>query len=160
MRVSTVRERRGLAMRTDLVSAWLAREWLQAGSPELYSNWRLEVSTDIRGLAEQIKSDNPRIASVFAAQALIASVAIRRWGLSAVALIAGGRPTPLHPRPDQLLYYSDKNPIALQEAQWAGYNTMEVDAANPADLRQLRGAQTIIAAGLLHCLTDFEVQHF
>lgn len=147
-------------MRTDLISAWLAREWLKTGSPELCASWGLEVSHEVKAYAERLKRISPHAPTLFAGQAAIAALAIQWWGLRDVALIAAGTPTPLHPPPDQVLYYTDKNPVALEAARWAGYNTLEVDASSPTDLQQLCKAQTIIATSLLHYLSDFEVQHF
>src|SRR5687767_15475037 len=101
-------------MRTDLISAWLAREWLKTSSPELCAGWELEVSSEIKSCAERVKRMNPHAPSLFAGQAAIAALAIKRWGLHDVALIAAGTPTPLHPPPEQVLYYTDKNPVVLE----------------------------------------------
>ena len=141
-------------MRTDHVTAWLIKQWLQANAPELASGWDFEVEDEIIALATRVEETNPQIGAMFTGQNILAKTAIDMWDLKDVALLAGGAPTPLSPRPDQLLYYTDTNPEVVAEARAAGYNALAVNVLDGSSIAQLTGAKSFIATGLFHFLTD------
>lgn len=141
-------------IRSDLIGAWILREWLVANLPDLAADWPLEVSEPLKGFTQRVKALFPPIEYVFVGQSPIARTAIERWNLTQVAYLGAGTPTPFSPRPDQLLYYTDANPGVIAEAQRAGYNALQVDVRNPNDLTQLKGVSTLIATGLVHFLPD------
>jgi hypothetical protein len=95
----------------------------------------------------------PKVRLIFVCQNILAKTAIEMWNLKEVALLAGGAPTPLTPRPDQLLYYSDGNPEPVEEARAAGYNARHVNVLD-SSIEQLSGARSAIATGLFHFLQD------
>jgi hypothetical protein len=98
------------------------------------------------------------IGAQFTGQAAIAATAIDHWRLRDVAMLGAGYPTPLTPKPSQVLYYTDSHPEVEKEATRLGYNTCKVDVTQLDDLKQLKGASTAIATGLYHLLSDTAVQ--
>jgi hypothetical protein len=96
----------------------------------------------------------PNVRPNFTSQNLLAKTAIEMWNLEDVALLAGGAPTPLTPHPSQLLYYTDGNAEAVEEARAAGYNAFHVNVTDSGGIAQLAGAKNAIATGLFHFLPD------
>lgn len=133
-------------------------DWLQGHAPHLAHNWKLEVSDEVKNFAERSKVMIPSGPIQVLGQHMVASTVIERWGLNKVAILAGGTPTPLSPKPGQILYFTDANPEAVAEAQAAGYNALRVNVVSADDLKQLNGAKTAIATGLFHFLPDAAVQ--
>ena len=141
-------------MRTDHVTALLIKKWLQDNAPDLANSWNLEVDAQIMPFATKIETLLPQIGLIFTSQNILAKIAIEMWDLKEVALLAGGAPTPLSPRPSQLLYYTDGNAEAVEEARSAGYNALQVNVTDSSQIQQLIGAKTAIATGLFHFLPD------
>jgi hypothetical protein len=141
-------------VRSDLIGAWIMRQWFAKHIPHLVESWSLSVNAATKAAAERVISLLPALELVFVGQAPIAKTAIDRWSLTEVAYLAAGTPTPFSPRPDQLRYYTDGNPAAVAEAAQAGYNTLVVDVYNSDHLKQLDGVTTLIATGLTHFLPD------
>ncbi|MBI1258380.1 MAG: hypothetical protein GC204_12990 [Chloroflexi bacterium] len=141
-------------MRTDHVTAWLIKAWLQDNVPDLAKGWNLQVDPQILPFAAKIESIIPQVRMIFTCQNILAKTAIELWDLKEVALLAGGGPTPLSPRPDQVLYYSDGSLEVVEEARAAGYNVRHVNVTETGSLQQLVGAKSAIATGLFHFLPD------
>ena len=141
-------------MRTDHVTAWLIKQWLQDNAPELASAWNLQVDPQILPFAAKIETIIPNVRMIFTCQNILARTAIELWDLKEVALLAGGGPTPLSPRPDQVIYYTDGNLEVVEEARAAGYNARHVNVTESGSLQQLVGATSAIATGLFHFLPD------
>jgi hypothetical protein len=141
-------------VRSDLISAYVLHKWFADNLAHVVDGWSVPVNEASRGAAERLMSMMPAFVLVFVTQAPIAKAAIERWGLTDVASLGAGTPTPVSPRPDQVRYYTDANPGAVAEAKQAGYNAMLVDVRNPDDLKKLEGATTLIATGLMHFLPD------
>jgi hypothetical protein len=144
-------------MRTDLVTAMLIYEWLTKYMPELAVSWQLEIDDQVRKMVEVVRSTVIGVHSVLVAQNLVARMAIEGWGLRDVVVLAGGSPTPLSPKPEQVCYWTDANPIVVAEATAAGYTAMHVDVMNAEHLKPLRGVTSGIASGLMHFLPDAAV---
>lgn len=141
-------------MRTDLVTAWFIYQWLQQHAPDIAAGWPLAVDDQVKGAAQQLSTVMPDIAVQATGQHLLARTTIALWNLSEVALLGGGTPTPLSPRPNQLRYYTDGNAEAAAEAAQAGYNALQANVTSVDDLKKLSGATTAIATGLFHFLPD------
>lgn len=141
-------------MRTDHISAYVVKTWLDEHTPHLSSDWNLSVGDDVKGFISKLLEIAPFAPPMFVIQNATAKIAIERWHLREVALLAGGTPTPLTPLPEQLMFFTDANPEAVEEARAVGYNTLRVDVRNPEDLKQLVGAKVLIATGLFHFLPD------
>jgi hypothetical protein len=144
-------------MRTDLISATLVHDWLSANAPDLARQWPLEPGDEVLAFTARVKTMLDNLEGQFAMQNALARAAIETWSLDNVALLAGGTPTPLSPRPEQLAYYTDANPDVLAEAERLGYRTMQVNVKNPEELKLLHGVETVIGTGLFHFLKDPEV---
>lgn len=145
-------------MRTDHVTAWLIKLWLEDHFPQLAEHWNLTVSDQVKGFAQKIETIIPRVRWIFVSQNILAHTAIEMWNLENVVLLAGGTPTPLTPSPERLLYFTDANPEAVAEAEEAGYTAAKVDVTSGQDFTQLEGAESLIATGLLHFLPDSTAQ--
>ncbi len=140
-------------MRTDHVTAWLIKEWLQDHAPDLASAWGLQPDAQVIGFAKKLETIIPQVRLIFVCQNILARTAIEMWDLKDVALLAGGAPTPLTPRPYQLRYYTDANPEAVEEARTAGYNARHVNVLDNS-IEQLVGVKSAVATGLFHFLPD------
>lgn len=141
-------------MRTDHISAWLVKRWLYENAPELAHSWDFDPDEQVKTFAARIESIIPRVQAIFTSQNILARTAIEMWDLQNVALLAGGVPTPLSPRPTQLRYYSDGNTAAVEDARAAGYNAILVDVTDTLSVQQLEGAKSAVATGLFHFLPD------
>jgi hypothetical protein len=141
-------------MRSDLIAAAMVRKWLSANAPSLIQNWLFEGDAELDGFIERVTGLFPDIDAQFASQGAVAKTAIELWKMHHVALLGGGSPTPLTPRPDQLMYYTDLSAEVVAEVAQAGYNTRVVDVKNVDDLKQLTGATGAIATGLFHFLDE------
>jgi hypothetical protein len=158
--IITSQQTRGATMRTDLVSAYLIHEWLEEYLPEMAAEWQLEVDDQVKRIAQMMKDTVSNAKLHFTVQHLVAKAVIEDWDLKDVVLLGGGTPTPLAPKPDQLLYWTDKDPDAVAEAAASGYNSRQVDVRQVDQLSQLPGARTAIALGLMHFLPDPAVPAF
>lgn len=141
-------------MRTDHISAWLIKDWLNNNVPDIAAQWPFEVADEVKMVVKKMQGIIPTAQRQATAQNVIARNAIRQWNLTDVALLAGGTPTPLSPTGDQLLYFTDGNPEAVAEARQAGYPAVTVNVTSQNDLQQLSGGKTAIATGLFHFLPD------
>jgi len=141
-------------VRTDHVSAWLIKQWLQENAPELAAAWDFQPDDQIIAFAAKIELLLSNVRPNFTGQNILAKTAIEMWNLQDVALLAGGAPTPLSPRPDHLLYYTDGNAEAVEEARRAGYHALHVNVTDSGGIAQLKGAKNAIATGLFHFLPD------
>jgi len=141
-------------VRTDHVTAWLIKEWLQDHAPDLANAWGLQPDAQVIGFAKRLQTIIPQVRLIFVSQNILAKTAIEMWNLEDVAVLAGGVPTPLTPRPHQLLYYTDGNPEAVEEARAAGYNARHVNVLDDKAIQQLDGAKSAIATGLFPFLPD------
>jgi hypothetical protein len=144
-------------MRTDLVTAMLMHQWLEEHMPEKAANWHLDVDDQIKKMVEMIKNTISGIKPATAAQNLVAKASIEKWDLRDVVVFGGGTPTPLSPKPNQVRYWTDTNPTVVAEATEAGYNAIQVDIMNAEHLRQLHGATSAVASGLIHFVPDAAV---
>jgi hypothetical protein len=141
-------------MRTDHITAWLIKQWLHDHAPDIAHGWDFEPDEQVKVFAARVETILPRVRLIFTSQNILARTAISMWNFQDVALLAGGVPTPLTPRPDEVLYYTDGNAEAVQEARAAGYNACHVDVTNTDSIRQLEGAKSAVATGLFHFLPD------
>ncbi|MBZ0298539.1 MAG: hypothetical protein K8J31_02310 [Anaerolineae bacterium] len=141
-------------MRSDLIAAGMIRSWLDTHAPEVAQDWAFQPDEELNGFVKRIKSVMAEIDAQFVSQAAIARTAIEHWRLRDVAILGGGTPSPLSPRPDQALYFTDANPAVIDEVSKLGYSVRRVDIQNLSDLRLLTGARTAIATGLFHFLDD------
>lgn len=130
------------------------REWMEEHAPQFVASWPLQVDDRVIGFSEKVKAALPLLNLIFAVQAPIAARAITRWNLQDVLLLGGGTPTPFSPTAQQVLYYTDANPVVIEEADQAGYKTALVDIRNPQDFQQVRGVRSVVATGLFHFLED------
>lgn len=144
-------------MRTDLVTAVLIHEWLTKHMPELVESWHLEVDEQVERMVQVVKSTLDGVHSILVAQNLIAKLVIDEWGFHDMAVLAGGTPTPLSPKPEDIRYWTDTNPIVVAEAASAGYNALHVDVMNVEHLKMLQGVSVVVATGLLHFMPDAAV---
>ena len=144
--------------RTDLIAAWLVKQWLQQHAPDVAANWTLEVDEAVKQFAARVKGMYQDMDAVFASQTALAATAIRLWNLQEVVLLGGGAPTPLSPKPEQIRLFTDVNPAVLEDAKAAGYPTAQVDVHHPDDLTRLAGAKSAIATGLFHFLPNEGIQ--
>lgn len=144
-------------MRTDHVTAWLIYQWLQQNAPDITDEWSFDVDDQIKGMAQGVAGLLPNVEIQIVGQHSLARVLIDQWNLENVALLGGGAPTPLSPRLDQILYYTDDNLDAVNDAIHAGYNALQVNVTNADDLQKLDGATTAVASGLMHFLPDAAV---
>lgn len=147
-------------MRTDHITAWLIYEWVQENAPEITAEWSFDVDDQIKTTAQGVAGLLPNARMIVVGQQMLARTLISKWNLTNVALLGGGTPTPLSPRPNQLLYYTDNNADAVNDAINAGHNALQVNATNVEDLKKLDGATTAVASGLMHFLPDAAVQMF
>jgi hypothetical protein len=150
-------------MRSDYLSIYLMRQWLERRGLLEKVDWPDALTADVpdrvKLAAQKLnEASGDTIDSLFMAQGLLARVAIEKWGLENVAILGGGRPQPFSPSPDQVLYYTDIDEDVLAEAHAEGYNTVKVDAREPDDFEHLEGAETIVATGLFHFLSDEAIQ--
>jgi hypothetical protein len=141
-------------MRTDLATAKLIQEWLVEHMPELADSWHFEVDDVVEKTVQVMRTTIADINSILVAQNLVARVAIEYWNLRDVAVLSGGSPTPLSPKPDQVRYWTDTSAEVVAEAASVGYNTLQVDVMNIEHLMQLHGATSAISTGLFHFLPD------
>jgi len=139
-------------MRTDLVSAWMIHGWLQQNAPDIA--WQLTVDDQVKGVVGHFTGLMPDAPLAVTGQHLLARTVINAWNLTNVALLGGGTPSPLSPRPEQLVYYTDGNPEVVAEAVSAGYNAVQVNVTSADDMKKVAGATTAIATGLFHFLPD------
>ncbi len=139
-------------MRTDLVTAWMIHGWLQKHAPDII--WPLTVDDQVKGVAGHFTGLMPDAPLAVTGQHLLARTVIKAWNLTNVALLGGGTPSPLSPRPEQLVYYTDGNPEVVAEAAQAGYNAVQVNVTNADDVKKVTGATTAIATGLFHFLPE------
>ena len=146
-------------MRTDLIAAWLVKQWLMENAPRVGANWDFDVSEEIKSFAARVKGMYQYMDAIFASQSAIAATAIHHWNLDKTVIFGGGATTPLSPKPDQILYFTDANPIVVEEASKQDYDAMIVDVNNVEHLSQLQGAMVGIATGLFHFLDDEQVQY-
>ena len=82
-------------MRTDHVTAWLIKQWLQENAPDLAAGWTLQPDEQIIGFAKRLETIVPQVGVIFTCQNILAKTAIEMWNLKEVALVAGGALTPL-----------------------------------------------------------------
>ncbi len=141
-------------MRSDLISSGLIMHWLSRHAPHLVDGWNFQVTDELNGFLTRVLSVWSDMDAQMTSQGAIPTTAIELWNLRDIAMFGGGRPTPLTPRPDQILYYTDINPEVVEEVAGLGYNTRKVDVKQVDDLKQLNGASTAIATGLFHFLND------
>ena len=141
-------------MRTDLITAKLIYGLLEEHAPQVAAAWAIEFSEQVASVASQVKKIVPGSDLVALAQHVLAKTVIESWDLKNVALIAAGTPTPLSPKPDQILYFTDANEEAVADAQKAGYKAIKVDATDSDDLKKLTTASTAVMTGLCHFLPD------
>ncbi len=144
-------------MRSDHISAWLVKLWLTQQAPHLLDGWDFEPEPMVKAMVEKIIQLIPSAPEGFTSQNVLARTAIELWDLQQVVLLGGGMPTPLSPRPEQIIYYTDTSDGVLADAAQLGYKTLKVDVTSSADLQQLRDARTVIATGLVHFLPDAAV---
>lgn len=145
--------------RTDLIAAWLVKQWLERNAPEIAATWTLQVDEPVKRFAAKVKGMYDDMDAVFASQSALAATAIELWKLEEVVLLGGGTPTPLSAKPSQIRLYTDVNPAVLDDVKAAGYPTAQVDVHKKEDLTQLTGAKSAIATGLFHFLTDEGIQN-
>lgn len=141
-------------MRSDLIASGMVREWLSEAAPEMLSDWPFPHDEELNTFLTRVKTAFPYIPAQFASQGALAKTAIELWSLKQVALMGGGAPTPLTPKPEQVMYYTDLNPAVVAEVGELGYNTRVADVKNLDHLKQLEGAEVAIATGLFHFLED------
>lgn len=141
-------------MRTDLVTAYLIHEWLTENIPKMAAEWSFQVDDQTKGVAQLLKNTVTNVKASLVSQHLAARFAIEDWGLKDVALLGGGTPTPLSPKPDQLLFWADRDPVVVVEAAEAGYNACQVDVTQIDDLKRLHSAVSAVAPGLVHFLPE------
>ncbi len=145
-------------MRSDLIIAGVVWYWLSEHAPHLIENWEFEPDDELKAFVTRILSTFSFIGAQFTSQSALAATAIHQWNLRDIALLGGGYPTPLTPKPAQILYYTDINPEVGEEVARLGYNACKVDVMQVDDVKQLKGASTAIATGLFHFLSDTAVQ--
>jgi hypothetical protein len=145
-------------MRSDLIAAGMVRSWLDANAPHMTEDWSLEITEDIQGFIDRIKMLVADIDAQFVTQAAVPRTAITLWNLSDVAVLGGGTPNPFSPRADEVLYYTDINPLVVEEVGALGYPTRQVDVRNLDDLKTLNGAKAGLAVGLFHFLDNIAAQ--
>jgi hypothetical protein len=141
-------------MRSDLIAAAMIRTWLDNNAPHMINGWDFQMTDDLAGFVTRLKTLMSDIDAQFVAQAAIARTAIEHWKIEHVAVLGGGMPTPLAPRPEQVRYFTDSHPEVVAEVQQMGYPAVQVDVRDPQQLKQLDGAQVAIATGLFHFLND------
>lgn len=141
-------------MRSDLIAAGMVRSWLQVHAPHMLNGWNFEMTEEISGFVGRIKSILDDIDAQFVTQAALPRTALAYWNLEDVAVLGGGTPSPLAPEPDQVRYYTDINPVVVDEVAQLGYETRTVDIRNPDDLNTLSGARAALAIGLFHFLDE------
>ena len=141
-------------MRSDLIAAGMIHRWLSANASELLDGWGFERSEELDGFLERVNGIMPGIDAQFTSQGAVARTAIELWNLQDVVLLGGGMPTPLTPKPPQILYYTDLSPEVVNEVGQMGYNTRVADVKNIEDLKNLTTARTALATGLFHFLDD------
>ncbi|MEP7285538.1 MAG: hypothetical protein ABI947_07200 [Chloroflexota bacterium] len=141
-------------VRTDIVGAILIRRWLNENVPGFAPEWIIEADLESDFFADHLMKVSSIMQKGYVAQSALALAAIRRWQLHDVALLAGGRPAPLSPTPDQVKYYTDIRPEAVEEATNQGYNALRVDVRSEADLEKIADSETLIGTGLIHFLPD------
>jgi len=141
-------------MRTDLVTAYLIHDWLTAHAPALADQWEVPAHEQAMGMAGKLKGILDGVEAQVTGQNMVAHNAIAYWGLNKAVLVAGGTPTPLSPKVDELLFWSDANADAVAEAEAAGYSAQVVDVREPDDLGKLSVAESLVTTGLFHFLPD------
>ncbi len=141
-------------MRSDHISAWLLKQWMQSHAPHLIDGWDFDPEPVIKEMAAKVDAVIPAAGAGFTSQNVLARTAIERWGLQDVALVGGGMPTPLSPTPQQVALYTDASEAVIADAAALGYNALKVDVSSAEDVAKLRGARTVIATGLIHFLPD------
>lgn len=145
-------------MRTDLITAWIIKEWLSQHLPHWADSWSLEVDDAVRQAAEHLKLIVDDVPRQVISQNALARLIIHRWNLDAVALIGGGAPTPLSVKPEEVMYYTDASADVVQSALEKGYRALRVDVTKAEDIALLMGAKAAIATGLMHFLPDSGMQ--
>ncbi len=141
-------------MRSDLIAAGMVRSWLDANAPHLIEDWSFDMTDELYGFINRVKTMVADIDAQFVTQAAVPRTAISHWNLSDVAVLGGGMPSPFSPRPHEVRYYTDINPVVVDEVGRMGYPTRQVDVRNLDDLKSLEGASTALAIGLFHFLDD------
>ena len=141
-------------MRSDLIASGMVRNWLSEAAPEMVADWAFPHDEELEVFLARVIGAFPYIPAQFASQGALARTAIEMWHLQRVALVGGGNPTPLTPKPEQVMYYTDLNPAVVTEVGTLGYNTCVADVKKLDDLKALEGADTAIATGLFHFLED------
>src|SRR5258705_12597596 len=129
-------------MRSDLIAAGMIQRWLLTNAPELLDGWGFECPEDLASFLERANSIMPGIDAQFTSQAAVARTAIELWNLKDVVLLGGGMPTPLTPKPEQILYYTDLSPEVVSKVREMGYNTRAADVTNVDHLGTLSAAKT------------------
>lgn len=142
------------AFRSDLLRATLARNWYAETEPALVAGWQPAANVFTTQLAAHAQVHLPELAYLFAAEAPMARQMIERWRLRDVLLLGAGLPTPLSPLPQQVMHYADSSPDVVDEAVKAGYTAHVADVRSPEDLVLLADADSAVAVGLLHFLSD------
>jgi hypothetical protein len=145
-------------MRSDLIAAGMVRTWLDSNAPHLVNGWAFEMTEDIQGFVNRVKTILADIDGQFVTQAAIPKTALAYWNLQHVAVLGGGMPSPFSPDPHQVVYFTDFNPDVVSEVAQLGYPARQVDVRNLEDLKQLEGATTAMAIGLFHLLNDEAVR--
>lgn len=145
-------------MRTDLITAWIIKEWLSQNLPHLAESWSLEVDDAVQEAAQNLKRIVDDVPRQVVSQNALARLIVQHWALDAVALIGGGAPTPLSVKPNEVLYYTDASPDVVHLALEQGYRAMRVDVTKLEDITLLAGAKTAIATGLMHFLPSGAMQ--
>lgn len=141
-------------MRSDLVNAYVMRNWLAEHQPEVAAHWDLPANPEAQRFAANMPNMFARIGDVLIGQAILAQAIIDVLELDNAVLLGGGTPTPLSPRHQHIAYYTDKNPEAIAEAEQAGYTTLQVDVLDAAAIAQLKDASTAVGTGLMHFMDD------
>jgi hypothetical protein len=127
-------------LRSDLIIAGAVWYWLSEHAPHLNETWDFEPDDELKTFVSRILNTFDFIGAQFTAgQSAIAATAIDRWNLRDVVLLGGGFPTPLTPKPSQILYYSDVNSEVGEEVARLGYSACKVDVMQADDLKQLKG---------------------